>query len=150
MSYIKKIEELLNDYLKESNQYVYSIEEVREFGFNILRVLIDSKDLLDTDSIERINNYLSEKLDAYNPFNGREYMLEVSSAGIEKEIRNEQELIESIDEYIFVEANGNEYYGYLVGYEDNELSLKINLKGRMKVIKIKYNEVKFIRHAIKF
>ena len=77
-------------------------------------------------------------------------MLEVSSVGLEKEIRTEEELLESIDEYVFVEYEDKEHYGYLVGYENNELSLKINLKGRMKVIKINKADVKFIRHAIKF
>ena len=146
---LKEIENILNPYLIENGFKLYEIGFVKEFGINILRVLVGKKGGINIDELAMVNEYLSIKLDNIDiPY--EEYMLEVSSAGIEKEIRNEEELIESVGDYIFLIEHDHEYYGYLVAYENDEISLKINLKGRMKVIKIKYSDVKFIRHAVKF
>jgi ribosome maturation factor RimP len=143
-----KIEELLQPILSEKQIKLYDIQFAEEFGFKILRVLIESDNGIDLDSLTIVNDYLSLKLDNEDIIDG-EYMLEVSSSGAEKELRNDLEIEEAIGKYVHIEAD-SEYDGYLEEADPNEISLKINIKGRIKKIKIEKKQIKKIRLAVKF
>ena len=101
---LKKVEALLEPYLKENELSLYSIEMVKEFGYLILRVSIDKKDGIDVETLALCNEYLAielDKIDSDMP----EYMLEVCSPGAEKELRNLEEILEkyksmNVDEVI--------------------------------------------------
>ena len=149
MEDIQKVEIILKEYLKESQLKIYSIEKVKEFGFNILRVLIEGNDYLKTEEIETINRFLSDKLDLLELYDNAEYMLEVSSVGLEKEVKSSDELNQAIGKYFYLETEDHQYYGYLMSFENSVVSLKINLKGRIKTIKISYDEIKYLRYAVK-
>ena len=145
----EKIEELVLPYLKENNLSLYDIEWVKEFGYQILRVSVDKKGGIDSDTLALVNNYLSEKLDQYEKDMPSDYMLEVSSPGAEKELRNEQEILDSVDMKVNVKTNSGEIYeGKLLSFENNELLISINLKGRIKKITINYTDINKIRLAV--
>lgn len=143
------VEEILKDYLKEHNEILYDCELVKEYDQLILRVLIDKEDGINIDELAQVNEYLSEHIND-DLVSDSEYMLEVSSPGVEKKLRNLEEIIKAIDEYISVTDNNNTYEGYLISTNEDEIEVKINLKGRMKNIKVKTNEIKEIRLAVKF
>lgn len=145
---IKVVEELVKPYLEQHELKLYEVKWVKEFGFQILRVLVDKKGGIDVDSLALVNDYLSEKLDAYEA-DLPDYMLEVSSPGAEKELRTKDEIKDAIDEYINVKTSDMTYEGYLISYEDDKLVLEINIKGRMKKVTILDSDIKKIRLAVK-
>ncbi len=145
---LKIISEILNPYLKENNLSLFDVELVKEFGYLILRVSIDKKNGIDVDELAKVNEYLSDKLDQYDK-DMPEYMLEVCSPGAEKPLRNIEEIKESIGSYVHVEILNMIYEGILEDVLDNNLTLKINAKGRFKKVVVQYENIKNIRLAVK-
>jgi ribosome maturation factor RimP len=76
-------------------------------------------------------------------------MLEVSSPGAEKKLRNDKEIQDAVGAYIHVEVEGMVYEGELVEALEDSVTLRINIKGRFKKINIKKEEIKLIRLAVK-
>lgn len=142
------INSILESYLKENDLTLYDVEMVKEFGFLILRVSIDKKGGIDVDSLAKANEYLSEKLDSYDA-DWPEYMLEVCSPGAEKPLRNMQEIQDNIGAYIHVEILNMIYEGVLLSALDNNITMKINAKGRFKTVVVQYENIKNIRLAVK-
>ncbi len=145
---LKKVEALLQPYLIEHELSLYSIEMVKEFGYLILRVSIDSKDGIDVDTLALCNEFLAVELDKIDS-DMPEYMLEVCSPGAEKELRNLDEIKESISKYIHVEVEGMVYEGTLEEVSDLGIVVRYNAKGRFRKINIPHAEIKFIRLAVK-
>lgn len=149
MDYKKLVTDILNDYLTQNNLKLYDVEYVKEDGNYILRVLIDNlESLIDLDTLALVNEYLSERLND-DDF-AQEYYLEVSSPGAERELRNIEEIKLSKGKYVYVLDLNQEYTGTLEDVDDETITIKVNLKGRMKNIKIELKNIRLIRLAVKF
>ena len=142
------VEKILESYLKENELSLYSVEMVKEFGYLILRVSIDKKDGIDVETLAKVNEYLSERIDQYDQ-DLPEYMLEVCSPGAEKELRNLDEIKENLGMYIHVEVPNMVYEGTLEDVNEENITMRINAKGRFKKVVIKHEEIKLIRLAVK-
>ncbi len=145
---INVCKEILAPFIKEHDLIFYDVSLVKEFGYLILRVLLDKKGGIDLETLSLANEYLSERLDAYD-MDMPEYMLEVSSPGAEKELRNQEEIVDSIGQYVHVEVENMVYEGILEDANNDNITLRINVKGRFKKQIIMINEVKLIRLAVK-
>lgn len=139
---------ILEPFLKEHDLIFYDVELVKEFGYLILRVTLDKKGGIDVDTLGLANEYLSERIDAYDK-DMPEYMLEVSSPGAEKVLRNDAEIFDSIGLYTHVETENMIYEGNLEDASSESVTLRINVKGRFKKVIIKKEEIKLIRLAVK-
>mgnify|MGYP003228368679 FL=1 len=95
-----------------------------------------------------ISQLLSEKLDAYDD-DMPEYMLEVCSPGAERTLRNKEEILASVGQYVNVKTPDSTYEGTLLSYEGQTLVVEINIKGRMKKVSIEEADIKKIRLAVK-
>lgn len=144
---LKKVEDILLPYLLEKELTLYDLNFIKEYGYNILRVLIDKKGGIDLGTLALVNEYLSTKLDVLD-VDMTEYLLEVSSPGAEKAIRNLDELRDAVGQYINVKIKEMVYEGILIDFSDDILELEINIKGRLKRINLEYKDVKKIRHAV--
>ena len=145
---LKKVEALLEPYLKEHELSLYSVEMVKEFGYLILRVSIDKKDGIDVETLALCNEYLAielDKIDSDMP----EYMLEVCSPGAEKELRTIDEIKKSIGKFIHVEVLDMVYEGNLEDVLEDSIIVRYNAKGRFKKVTILNKDIKFIRLAVK-
>ncbi len=145
---LTQIKKLLNPYLENNNLRLYDIELVREYGYLILRVLVDRVGGIDIDELARCNEFLSGALDSIDQ-DMPEYMLEVSSPGAEKELRSLEEIKEHIGAYVHIELPNMIYEGHILEIEGEEIGIRFNAKGRFKTIKIPYQEIKLIRLAVK-
>lgn len=114
---------------------------------NILHVVIDAQ--MDMNQIEELSRKVSEIMDLYDS-DMDEYMLDVSTVGIEKEIRNEDELKDAIGSYIYVKSKEVKVYGDLLDFDGNILTMTTKDKNITKTIKIDYSSVKYVRYAVKF
>jgi ribosome maturation factor RimP len=79
-------------------------------------------------------------------------MLDVSSSGIEKEIKKEKL---KIDQYVKVELiepiySVNEITGTIIDVDEEEIKLSYFLKGAPKKSVINFKNIKCVRKAIKF
>lgn len=145
---LKIIDTILDSYLKERNLSLFDVELVKEFGYLILRVSIDKKGGIDVNELAEVNEYLSERLDKYDT-DMPEYMLEVCSPGAEKPLRNLGEIEENIGSYIHIEVENMIYEGVLIALENENITIRINAKGRFKNVVLKYEDIKLIRLAVK-
>lgn len=145
---LKNVEEIIKPYLKDNGLTLYAVEMVKEFGYLILRVSVDKKGGIDVDELAKVNEYLSDRLDAVDA-DMPEYMLEVCSPGAEKPLRNIEEIKENMGAYIHVEVLNMVYEGILENVLDNNITIKINAKGRFKTVVVQYEDIKSIRLAVK-
>lgn len=151
---IERSLELANSCASELSLEIVSVDYVFENGVKILRVIATSGEGLTIDQASQLNELISLKLDEFD-FIDEEYYLEVSSEGIEKELRNEKDIADSVGKYVnarFYEKidNFKEVEGDLVSFEDNTLTIKCNIKGRIKTIVAKKEQISKIRLAVKF
>ncbi len=142
---IKELKEKLgNDLLNLGYKLYDCYFEKKE---HILHVVIDAK--MDMNQIEELSKKVSQIMDLYDG-DMDEYMLDVSTVGIEKEIRNLDELKDAIGSYIYVKTKELKVYGDLESLEGNILTLKTKDKNITKTIKVDYSNVKYVRYAVKF
>lgn len=150
----KRSLEIANNCAKELNLEIIEVEYVKEFGNMVLRVIADSEGGLDINQATALNEAIGEELDKED-FIDEEYSLEVSSPGLERELKTEADYIKYIGSYICIYTkekvlNKNEVYGDLLDYSDGTFKLKVNLKGRMKEIEINKEIIEKVRLAVKF
>ena len=145
----KNIEDILLPYLEQNGFKLYEVAFVKEAGMNILRVLVNKKGGINIDELAEINNYLSDELDKLDiPYD--EYMLEVSSPGAEMPLRNRDEVLENVGQYININTGDKVYEGTMLSFENDIVVIRVNLKGRFKNFEIPYDNIKKIRLAVKF
>lgn len=150
----KRSLEIASSCAKKLGLEILDVEYVKEFGSMVLRIISDKEGGLDINDATLLNEAIGEVLDKED-FISDEYNLEVSSPGIERELKKEEDYIKAIGDYVCIYPknkveNKTEVYGDLLDYKDGVFKLRINLKGRMKEIEIKKEDINKIRMAVKF
>lgn len=112
--------------------------------------LQDKTGQLDLQQANQISAPLSEALDELE-FLNFEYILDIGSPGVEKELSTHQEIVDAVGRYVHLDLkNGQSLEADLVEVTDDEVILKYFEKGRPRKTNIKLEEIKRIRLAIKF
>ena len=145
---LKIVNNILEPFLKENELELYDVELVKEFGYLILRVSIDKAGGIDVDTLALANEYLSERIDAYDQ-DMPEYMLEVCSPGAEKPLKTDKDIENSLGMYVHVEVPQMIYEGTLEACDSESITIRYNAKGRFRRIVINKNEIKLLRLAVK-
>ena len=132
------------------------LEFVKEDGMWFLRVSIEKDDgTMDFETAEVISNLVSAKLDELDPID-HEYVLDVCSPGAERPIRNKEEFVENLNNYITVylecedENKKDSYTGDLLEVNEDAILLSYKDKTRVKKISIKFENISKAHLAIKF
>lgn len=143
----ERIKEKLNPILEANKLTFYSIRTKREFGENIVEILIDGFPI-DSNLLETMHRELIEQLtdDDLDP----RYFLELSTVGLERPIESKEELMEAIERYIYLESPKYRGNGTLEAFDGETIKLHINDKGRFRTIEINYRDARKIRFAVKF
>ncbi|MFA6661747.1 MAG: ribosome maturation factor [Bacilli bacterium] len=159
MNYIPLLQQICEKACLEVDMYLVSVDWEKRGDDYVVCVIADSADGVDLEKATKLNSIISDALDIQN-FITEEYLLEVSSPGAEREIRDDTELEKALDEYIhidFIEQEPIEKLrkvleleGYLKAVAVDTLTLEVNLKGRIKKVNINRDNIKLIRKAIKF
>ena len=98
---------------------LYDIVTVKEHDKNIFRVLVTAENGISLDKCAEISRMISPILDVDEPMGG-EYILEVSSPGIERKLRKKEHFIASVGEKVKIKNFATEVYkGELIS-ADNE------------------------------
>ncbi len=117
--------------------------KVRELGYKIwdvtyqkvgadyhLEITIDNEKGIDIDDCEKVHRAIDPILDEYDFIEGF-YYLEVSSPGIERELRTEEHILASLGERVevklFSAKDGKKsFVATLLGYEDGNITFDVS------------------------
>ena len=156
---LNKVKEMAIEKANALDLKIVDIEWVNEYGTNILRIIADSKDTLSIDEATALNEAISLGLDELDLIED-EYMLEVSSPGIERELKTEEDIMNNINGYVHLDFLTHysitqknkvlDLEGYLRNYSNNVFEIEYNNRGQIKKLLIDKEQVKLIRQAIKF
>jgi len=103
---------------------LYDITTAREHDRNIFRVLVTAEGGVTLDKCAEISRMISPILDVDEPMSG-EYILEVSSPGIERKLKKKEHFISSIGEKVRVKDFATDIYkGELIFADEEKIVLK--------------------------
>lgn len=142
---IKDIKESLTRDLLSLGYNLYDLTYSK--NEKILQILIDKK--MDLKEVESLSRKISKLMDDYDD-ELDEYILDVSSVGIERPIRDYDELKKALNSYIFLKTKESKAEGKLIDLKDKILTLESKDKNIKKEIKFNYDDIKFIRYAVEF
>lgn len=143
-----KIDELKKSLKRDLKSLGYVLYDVSfDKGNNILQILIDKK--MDLKEIEDLSKKLSKIMDLYDE-EFDQYILDVSSVGLERPIKSKEELNKAIDSYIYVKTKELKINAYLREFDGETLKLEKLDKNIKKNVEIKYDDIKQIHYAVDF
>ena len=142
---VNTFKEALSKDIESVGYHLYSLTYKKKD--NILEVLIDES--LDLDGRSRLSELISGFMDKYDK-DFDEYLLDVSCAGCERRIRNEDELRRAVGEYVHIKTREFEEDGYLKSFENGKVTVEYMDKTRKKAVTVNYDDIKMIRYAVKF
>ena len=124
------LEEIATPICEECGVYVYECEYKKEGGDYYLRLFIDKDGGVDIEDCEKFSRAIDPMLDEENPIE-EQYTLQVSSPGLEREIKNdfhmEHCLGETVQVRLYAPLNGfKEYVGELVSYTADSVTLDVD------------------------
>ena len=105
---------------------LYDTEIASEFDKKIFRIYITSQEGINLDKCAEISRILSPIFDVEPPLDG-EYLLEVSSPGIERKLIKPEHFTASIGEKVKIKLKDKEkFIGILEGFENNTLRVRVD------------------------
>ncbi|AGM25365.1 LSm family protein [Spiroplasma chrysopicola] len=151
------IKAAMEEYLQQNNLMLFSLNSLVEFDTNILQVLVeDQAAVIDLDRLVKISEDINQIIDHLDLIQ-TEYVVEVSTPGAERPLRNFEELAGRLNEEVLVEFITNVdklplITGQLVAVDlpTQTLTIKYFKKGQPKKLSFRYDNVKFARCAVKF
>ncbi|AKX33937.1 ribosome maturation factor RimP [Spiroplasma litorale] len=154
---IQENKKLIVSEIESCGLKLYEINFTKEFDSNVIQILVENMDSsklnVEFDNLISANEKLSTLLDKIDSTDEK-YLLEVSSAGAERKIKNEDTLKLSMGKYLYLKLKEpidglDDFNATLIDAIDN-YTFSVNIKGRIKKIKLKWDQIEFIRFAIKF
>lgn len=139
--------------IKDLGYNEVSVQYVKEFGTQYLRVLVDKDDVITLEDIIKVNDLVSPLLDKEDIIQSK-YVLDVTSFGAEKPIE-----VSKLEKYVSKYVNlhlSNPYKGEnilegdLAKVTKENVTLSIRIKSRSKEIEIPRDDIDKARLAIKF
>ena len=123
------VSELIAPVAAELGYFLWDVEFVKEGARHILRVTIDSEEGINIDDCEKMHRAIDPVLDEADPIENA-YYLEVSSPGIERELRTDAHILacigEAVELKLYAPVDGAKAFsGTLVGFEDGKVSIDI-------------------------
>ena len=125
---VSSVEELVKPIAEKMGLDIWDIRYQKEGAVWYLRIFIDKDGGVDINDCEALSKAIDAPLDELNPIDG-EYILEVSSPGIERELLKDEHYKKYIGADIMVkmirpiEGLGREFKGILTAYNDGEISI---------------------------
>ena len=125
---VSTVEEIARPIAEKLGLEIWDVRYLKEGSQWFLRIFIDKDGGVDINDCERMSRALDEPLDQADPIEG-EYILEVSSPGIERELIRPAHFEAFIGADIMVrmirpiEGIGKDFKGVLTAYEDGEVTI---------------------------
>jgi len=139
------VSELIAAVAEELGYFLWDVEFVKEGARHILRVTIDSNEGINIDDCEKMHRAIDPVLDEADPIETA-YYLEVSSPGIERELRTDAHILacvgETVEVKLYAPIEGvKSFGGVLAGYAEGKVSVDtgktVKVFDRKDIAKIK-------------
>lgn len=145
----ENVETLIMPIIEDLGYILYDVQYVKEAKDYFLRIFIDKEEGIDLNDCEKVNDAINPILDEAD-YIKEAYFLEVSSPGIERVIRKDKHLSQSIGKEIEVKLfkpieNIKVYDGILKEYQEDKITIQLEDKEinidrkNIALMKIKYN-----------
>ena len=146
----EKVEELITKTVNELGYEIYDVMYVKEGKDNYLRIFIDNNSGISLDDCEKVNNAITDMLDEADIIKDQ-YFLEISSPGVERHIRKNQQLEEHIGKDINVRLfkpidKQKDLTGTLQKFDNEQVVLLINAQE----VSIKRDNISSMKRAFKW
>lgn len=124
----QRVETLLGPVIEEQGLELVNVEFVKEGAHWYLRLYIDKEGGVDLDDCTNVSHSVSEVLDRNDPIS-QAYMLEVSSPGLERPLKKDEDFQRFQGKLVRVSTKESfegyqEFTGYLVGLIEDEIVLE--------------------------
>ena len=125
----EKVEQLVKEPIEKLGYNLYDVEYVKEGPNYYLRVYIDKANGIDLNDCEKVSDEINELLDRAD-YIKEQYLLEVSSPGIERKLRRDEHLQQNISQNVEIKLfkkdnNGKkEYIGKLKSFNKDEITIE--------------------------
>lgn len=125
---VTAVEELVAPIARDLGLRIWDVRYLKEGSQWFLRIFIDKDGGVDINDCESMSRAVDEPLDRLDPIEG-EYILEVSSPGIERELIRPEHFEQFIGADIMVkmirpiEGIGKEFKGVLTAFEDGMVTV---------------------------
>ena len=121
----KKIEDLVKPIIENLGYKVYDVIYQKEGKDNYLKIFIDSDKGIDLNDCEKVNNSVNDILDEKDYIKAQ-YYLEISSPGLERNLRRDEQFLDNINKKIEVHLynsinNNKTVSGILTEYNDSNI-----------------------------
>ncbi len=116
------VRELITPVADEMGLYLWDVEFVKEGADKYLRITIDNEEGVNIIDCENFHRAIDPLLDEADPIS-ESYILEVSSPGIERELKCEEHIYAcegwDVEVKLYAPKNGSKQYrGVLMGYNE--------------------------------
>lgn len=148
------VKELIKDAVEALGVELYDVIYEKEGKEYYLRVLIDREDeSIDLDTCVSVSEVVSNILDEHDPIKN-EYLLEVTSPGVERPLKTKEQFTKAINKYILLDViTPVEGYNQLVGtikdVNEEGINLEIKIKTRVKVVSIAFENIENAMTTVK-
>jgi ribosome maturation factor RimP len=127
---ITEITPIIEEKLRFMRLFIYDIKYFRTGKRGVLRIFIDKPGGVTIDDCEKVSNAISVVLDVEN-FSNQPYTLEVSSPGLDRELRKEQDYKMVIGHFLRIAVKDGaddrkEYVGKLASCENGAITLELD------------------------
>ncbi len=122
------VRELVFPVAEEMNYALWDVEFVKEGAKKILRITIDSETGITIDDCEKFHRAIDPLLDEADPID-ESYYLEVSSPGLERELKCDEHILacmgEKVNIKLYAPKNGSKsFVGTLEGLNGGKVAVK--------------------------
>ena len=125
----KQVEEFISPIVEGLGLEVVEVAfEKKHDGMN-LTIFIDKKGGVTIEDCEKVHRAIDEPLDELDPTNGASYTLNVSSPGLDREIKTDKDFNRNIGEVLEVNlfkklGACKKFVGELVGFDQDKIIIK--------------------------
>ena len=128
------VRELAEPLAEELGCWVWDVEFVKEGTRKILRITIDSENGIDINECEQLHRAIDPLLDEADPIE-EAYYLEVSSPGIERELRTQMHIDAcegwDVEVKLYAPINGVKTFRGVLLESGSEQQVRIDVKGEV-------------------
>lgn len=142
----KKIKDLIEPIIKSLNYELYDVIYVKEGKDYYLKIFIDKDSGISLEDCEKVNNAITDILDEKD-YIKQQYFLEISSAGLERVLREDKHFKDNIGKLVEVKSyknlinNKKNLIGILKDFDDENIIIEVE----KKEIKIERKEISNIK-----
>ena len=144
----EKVEELVTKPINDLGYRVYDVMYVKEGKDNYLRIFIDKDEGISLNDCEKVNDAITDMLDEADLIKDQ-YFLEISSPGVERNIRKDKHFEESIGKEVNIKLfkpldnKEKEITGILKSFDKDNINIELDDKSEITIQRSNISSIKW-------